>query len=171
MNGAHNSRQEQKRKLADYHGVWHAVIGSGIFLLPQKLPARTSLGAFWQAAIFVIMLLSPVQAGTAGIRSTKTVEPCNTRIVGWDSRLGCYCLGRHSLWIGRSSSSPFPSISYNLPISIGVDSLESSMNTRGLGLRCLLDSCTVAKLPNCPLSHSCAIFFLILGGWWHHTFN
>ena len=85
MNGAHKQSIEEQEKAkfsfsgATLYGI-NAVIGSGIFLLPQKIYSGlgpASLAVMFGVAILV-MLLSACLAETAGYFD-KTVEPCNTQ--------------------------------------------------------------------------------------------
>ena len=85
MNGAHKQSIEEQEKAkfsfsgATLYGI-NAVIGSGIFLLPQKIYAGlgpASLAVMFGVAVLV-MLLSACLAETAGYFA-KTVEPCNTQ--------------------------------------------------------------------------------------------
>ena len=85
MNGAHKQSIEEQEKAkfsfsgATLYGI-NAVIGSGIFLLPQKIYSGlgpASLAVMFGVAILV-MLYQPVWLKQLAT-STKTVEPCNTQ--------------------------------------------------------------------------------------------
>ena len=179
MNGAHKQSIEEQEKAkfsfsgATLYGI-NAVIGSGIFLLPQKIYSGlgpASLAVMFGVAILV-MLLSACLAETAGyfdknggaMQYSKAAfgdfVGFNVGILGWAVTVIAWAAmlaGFAKIFIIT-----FPAFEgYNLPISIGMLILLSLMNIAGLKTSKMFTlTATVAKLIPIVLFSLFAIFFI-----------
>lgn len=179
MNGAHKQSIEEQEKAkfsfsgATLYGI-NAVIGSGIFLLPQKIYAGlgpASLAVMFGVAILV-MLLSACLAETAGyfdknggaMQYSKAAfgdfVGFNVGILGWAVTVIAWAAmlaGFAKIFIIT-----FPAFEgYNLPISIVMLVLLSIMNIAGLKTSKMFTlTATVAKLIPIVLFSLFAIFFI-----------
>jgi len=179
MNGAHKQSIEEQEKAkfsfsgATLYGI-NAVIGSGIFLLPQKIYSGlgpASLAVMFGVAILV-MLLSACLAETAGyfdknggaMQYSKAAfgdfVGFNVGILGWAVTVIAWAAmlaGFAKIFIIT-----FPAFEgYNLPISVGMLILLSLMNIAGLKTSKMFTlTATVAKLIPIVLFSLFAIFFI-----------
>ena len=179
MNGAHKQSIEEQEKAkfsfsgATLYGI-NAVIGSGIFLLPQKIYAGlgpASLAVMFGVAVLV-MLLSACLAETAGyfdknggaMQYSKAAfgdfVGFNVGILGWAVTVIAWAAmlaGFAKIFIIT-----FPAFEgYNLPISIVMLVLLSIMNIAGLKTSKMFTlTATVAKLIPIVLFSLFAIFFI-----------